>query len=339
MDYTEAIASQPANLDASRAVVLEQLEKLELSPWRNGTIGVASMGASSHAGHVFAHQLLVRGRRVQLVDAAELSSYGAAADLADSYLLVTEGGRSRETIEAAQSVGSAARLALTNVAHAPISDAVDTVLALGHGPDSKVYTVGYTCTVQAFGLLAEALTGVPAEDDWAALPTVVQSLLDELPARISPLAKRLSGLSSIDVVGSGASLSAVQETALMLREGPRISASAYETYQYLHGPMESQNNSTGCILFGGSREIALAQYAARRQLTTVLITDAEVAEEPNLTVLRLPQLPPFSAAVAQILPSQLLVGELTRMRGIDLDEFIYDQDDTKVGPPLAGEGH
>jgi glucosamine--fructose-6-phosphate aminotransferase (isomerizing) len=339
MDYNEAIASQPVNLEASRSAVLEQLASLDLSPWRTGTIAVAAMGASSHAGHVFAHQMIVRGRRIQLVDAAELTGYGAAADLADSYLVVTEGGRSRETIEAARSASPVPRLAMTNVAHAPISEVVDSVLALGHGPDSKVYTVGYSCTVQAFGFLTEALTGVAVEDDWQALPGLVQAALNELPARVGPLAKALAGLTSIDVVGSGAALSAVHETALMLREGPRISATGYETYQYLHGPMEAQNSSTGCILFGGAREIALAQYAARRDITSVLITEADVAEEPNLTVLRLPTLPPFSAAVMQILPSQLLVGELTRLRGIELDEFIYDQDDTKVGPPLAGEGH
>jgi fructoselysine-6-P-deglycase FrlB-like protein len=338
MDYTEAVAAQPARLQASLVQVQHRLTELDLSRWRTGTIAVASMGASSHAGHIFARQLIRAGRRVILVDAAELAGYGPDARLADSFLFVTEGGRSRETIAAAQAVAGSPRLALTNVPQAPIADAVDVVLELGHGPDSRVYTVGYTATLQAFGLLATALTGVGRED-WAALPTAVESVLREQASRIPELAGAFLDRSSIDVVGSGASLSAVHETALMLREGPRITASSYETYQYLHGPMESQTGTAGCILFGDDREVALARFAARRGIRTLLVTSAAVADEDNLTVLTLPASTPFAGAVTQILPSQLLVGELTRLRGLDIDEFIYDQDDTKVGPPLSGEGH
>ncbi|UQX87617.1 SIS domain-containing protein [Jatrophihabitans telluris] len=337
MEYNEAIEGQPTALAESRRHVLDQLATLDLTAWRAGTIGVASMGASSHAGHVFARQLIANGRRVQLVDAAELTGYGTGAQLADSYLVVTEGGRSRETIEAARAVAPLPRLALTNVPAAPIADVVDSVLSLGHGPDSRVYTIGFTATLQAFGLLAEALTGTG--EDWDAVPALVETTLRDLHDRIGDVADRFAGLSSIDVVGSGASLSAVHETALMLREGPRIPASGYETYQYLHGPMECQTERTGCIFFGGEREIALAQYAARHDIPSLLITSHEVAEAPNLSVLRLPSLAAFSAAITQILPGQLLVGELTRRAGIDIDEFRYDQDDTKVGPPLAGEGH
>ncbi len=343
MDYVSAFNTQPETLAASRRKVVAGLAGLDLTPWRSGSIAVAAIGASSHAGHVFAHRMTATGRRVHTVDAAEVVGYGAGADLADSFVLITEGGRSRETIEAATLLAGRPKLALTNVPAAPIGSAVDAVLGLGHGQDSRVYTIGYTATVQALGLLAEQLTGDEDGDDWDALPGVVTRLIAECRPQVTEAARALAEVSVIDVVGSGISRSAVLETALMLREGPRISAAGFETYQYLHGPMESQRAGTGCILFGGERESALARFAARHGIVSVLVTsDREapgIKSEPNLYVVTIPSLAPFATAVAQILPVQLLIAGLAEARGIDLDEFLYDQDDTKVGPPLAGEGH
>ena len=68
--------------------------------------------------------------------------------------------------------------AVTNAPAAPISEAVDAILPLGHGEDSKVYTVGYTATLQAFGLLATAIDGVDEGDDWSALPELLRVTLD-----------------------------------------------------------------------------------------------------------------------------------------------------------------
>jgi len=343
MDYTYAVPTQPDTLIASRRQVTAGLAELELAAWRSGCITLAAIGASSHAGHVFAHRMTVAGRRVHTVDAGEVADYGPNADLADSYLLITEGGRSRETIEAATLLAGRPRLALTNVPHAPIGSVVDAVLELGHGEDSHVYTVGYTATVQALGLLAEQLTGRSDGDNWNALPGVVAALLTSCRQRINEVAVALTGVNVIDVVGSGAALSAVLETAMMLREGPRIFAAGFQTHQYLHGPIESQRAGAACVLFGGEREIALSRFAARRAITSVLITTVQEAtqieNEPNLHVITIPSLAPFSTAVAQIIPVQLLVAELAAARDINLDEFLYDQADTKVGPPLCGEGH
>lgn len=271
-----------------------------------------------------------------------MPGYGPNADLADSYVFITEGGRSRETVEAATLLAGRPRLALTNVPHAPIGSAVEEVLGLGHGEDSAVYTVGYTATLQALGLLAEQLTGRSDGDNWDSLPGLVSNLLAGCAEPARNVARALADVTVIDVVGSGASLSSVLETALMLREGPRIPAAGFETFQYLHGPMESQRPGAACVVFGGNREIELARYAARHGITTVLITADEAVggiDEPNLHALPIPALAPFSSAVAQIVPVQLLVAAAAEGRNIDLSEFLYDQDDTKVGPPLAGEGH
>src|SRR5438552_2620012 len=110
------------------------------------------MGAGAHAGHALAHRLARAGRRALNLTGAELAALAVTASPADSYLFVSEGGRSRETIEAAGLVPAGARLGLTNAPGAPLSTVVDELILLDAGADSKVYTVGYTTSLQAFGL-------------------------------------------------------------------------------------------------------------------------------------------------------------------------------------------
>jgi hypothetical protein len=76
---------------------------------------------------------------------------------------------------------------------------------------------------------------------------------------------------------------------------------------------------------------------------TVLITTAVVEPADGLSVLRLPAVGgALSRAVLEILPVQLLAGELARDRGLGIDGFLYHQDDTKyaaelpVVPTVAG---
>lgn len=328
-DYYEAVASQPANLERSAATVRAALGSLDLSRWQLGTLAVASMGASSHAGHALVHRLAKCGRRAINVDASEILALGPKADVADSYIFVSEGGRSRETIAAAQLVGSA-RLAMTNNSASPLAEVVDAVVDFGHGADSRVYTVGYTATLQAFGLLSTALDGVADGDDWTALPALVERTLTGLASQAGEIAAALENVTSIDFVGAGVARSSTAEGALLVRESSRISTAAYETYQYLHGPMESLTPQRACVLFGEDREIRLAHYLAGVNIPTVLITPASVDGMEKLHVIKLPGALGLSHAILQILPVQLICGELARRFGFGINSFQYTQDDTKV---------
>jgi glutamine---fructose-6-phosphate transaminase (isomerizing) len=321
MDYYEALAAQPARLVQSATAVRATLAKLDLAPWRDGTLAVVSMGASHHAGHAFAHRLARNGRRVVNVTASALLDTGRR-DLADSYLFVSESGRSPETIKAAQLVDGP-RIALTNKPEAPLAQVVESVVGLDHGEDSEVYTIGYTATLQAFGLLAEALEKVDAFDDWPELPGRLATLLSAEPVD-------LNGLTSIDVVGSASAYASAAEAALVLRESCRITTATYETYQYLHGPMEPLEPSSGCLIFGDDREVSLAGYLAGAGVPTVLVTAVDVAGDERLRVVRVPDVPAMSRAVLEIVPVQVAAGALARVRGLGIDGFRYHQDDTKV---------
>ena len=330
MDYYEAVASQGQRLESSAGSVEDVLAEIDLTPWRNGLLVASSMGASSHASVVFVDRLVRHGRRAVNVDASEMMGFGAGTDFADSYVFVSEGGRSRETIAAAQLAPRGRRLGLTNNPDAPFGGVVDAVIDLAHGEDSPVYTVGYTATLQAFGLLASAIDAVDDGDDWPALPERVSETLSSLAEKAAAVATTFSRLTSFDFVGTGASRAAAAEAALLFREATRMCTATFETYQYLHGPMEPLTSQTGCMIFGSKRELALASYLVGKGIPTVLVTSAEVAEADGLAVLQIPELAPTSRSILEIVAAQLVVGELARIRGLGIDGFRYHQDDTKI---------
>jgi fructoselysine-6-P-deglycase FrlB-like protein len=336
MDYYAAVAGQPAALERSAGTVRARLAELDLEPWRRGLFATVSMGASTHAGHALAYRLGRQGRRAVNLSASDVIALGGG-DLADSYVFVSEGGRSRETIEAASLLNAAARLGITNVPDAPLSTVVDAIIPLDAGEDSKVYTVGYTTTLQAFGLLASALDG-DGGDDWKRLPELVSASLDGLAPAASEASTVLARATAIDVVAGAGSYASAAEAALLLRESTRISTATYETYQYLHGPMEPLTPAHACLIFGDGREVALARYLAGAGVPVVLVTSAAVEPEPDLRVLGVAAAPTMSRAVLDIVPAQLLAGEIARSRGLGIDGFLYHQDDTKVPEDSHGNG-
>lgn len=329
MNYWQIVATQPAELARSAAAVERAVGGLELDPWRQGTLGIVAMGAASFAAQAFGQRLARHGRRVVWVEASELVALGAGADLADAYIFVSEGGRSRETIEAATNVQPGRRLAVTNSPQAPLSDAVDAVLDLGHGEDSKVYTVGYTSMLQGFAQLARALDGVDEGDRINALPELVAAELVRAALIADEAARLLDDAVSVDVVASGSDRTTANEIALLLRESTRTSTTAFETYQYLHGPMESLSPERAVILVGEGREVTLAAYLAGQGVPTVLITSSD-ARPDGVLVVPTSDGPPLTRAILQIVPAQVIAGALARRRGLAIDGFRFHQDDTKV---------
>ena len=336
MDFFDALDEQPQRLASSGKAVRERLAEIALDPWREGVLGTVSIGASSHASQAFAGRLLRGGRRAVALDAADLFD-PSAGSVADCYVLVSEGGRSRETLEAATALAGRPRLALTNDPRSPLAERADQVLGLDHGPDSPVYVVGYTATVQAFGLLAEALDGRDEGDDWHALPDQVATTLAACRPAVEQAAAALLDVAAIDLVAPGAFRSTAAEGALLLREATRTPAAAFETYQYLHGPMEPQGPGVGCVVVGDHREVEVARYLAATGTPTVLLTSALVDAGPGLVVVDVPQLPIMSRSVLQVLPLQLLVGQMATMGGLQIGDFRYHQADTKVGVPAASD--
>src|SRR5205085_4295399 len=109
-----------------------------------------------------------------------------------------------------------------------------------------------------------------------------------------------------------------------------LPAAGYETYQYLHGPIEAAGPGRALIVIGGAREAKLAGQLAEVGATVLLITAEDAPAGP--AVFRLPRFPePGPAqAVLAVLPLQTITSRLAAEDGLPDGEFRYHQDDTKL---------
>lgn len=338
--FSDAMASQPEQLVHVLASVSASLDAAGLPPWTEGsTLGVVAMGASRNSGHALVAALAQRGVRAVNTPASELLLADPGSQPADYYLVVSESGRSPEPLEAAGRFGGPKRVGITNFPHAQIAECVDAVVDLGEVPDSGVYTVGYTGTLLACDLLLQRL-GLLPPSDLDGVPALVGDTLTRYADAAERAATLLAAADSIDVVGQGASYAAAAELALMLREGVRKPAAAFETFEYLHGPMECLTSSAAVVLLGDGRETTVPDRLLPARVPVVLITSAdEVPTEgtKGLEVIRIaPQTDPLVRAVVEIVVAQLVLAAAARQRGVPIDEFVFENLGTKLeAQPVA----
>jgi glucosamine--fructose-6-phosphate aminotransferase (isomerizing) len=326
MRYIEAVRAQGKSLRTSRAAVTDRLSSLDLAPWRDRRLALVGMGASSNAIASVLGEYWSAGVRAASWLGSELEQAGAAAD-AEAVVAVSQTGKSAEIYSALSRI-ERPRLLVTDVESSPIAGLAEATVPLALLEDSEVRTIGYTGTVQALLLLLDALapSGGPATD-WDAVADEVERLLPEAERLAERLLPGLAGVTAFDVVGSGVHAGTAAQGALLLREVCKLPASGYETYQYLHGPIEAAGPGRVLIAIGGAREAKLALSMADAGATVVLVTSLPDAD----AAFGLPALGPAAESVLGILPLQTITSALAIESGLPDGEFRYHQDDTKVG--------
>jgi glucosamine--fructose-6-phosphate aminotransferase (isomerizing) len=325
--FREAILAQPDNLRAGHDAARAALDDTDLAPLRSGTLVVAAIGASLHAAIPFVQALRAAGRRAFLLAAEDVTG-PAAAGLGDAFVLVSQSGRSSETLATVQALGDAPTLAVTAHPDSPLAAAAGGRLPLGPAPDTPVATLSYTATLQTLGLLADALTGAH-DDDWRGLPELAAAVLEDCTGPIEAVAEGFSEVVHVDAVGGGSGRASAGETALLAREGLGLPATGMGTREYLHGPMESAATGLGAIVFGAEREARLAADLRSFGAEVVLVGERGVAggDPGGLTI---PPARALARPILEILPVQLLAERVARRRGLPIGELRRSQGDTKV---------
>jgi fructoselysine-6-P-deglycase FrlB-like protein len=336
--FVDAMMKQPLTLQLAYDTLTLDLAHGALHDWPvDETIAVVAMGASGHSGRALVSLLAQAGYRAVSLTASDVLLSAVGFQPADHYIIVSESGRSPETIEAARRLTQGTRVGISNFPQAQIAEVIDVPLGLGGFEDSPVYTAGYTATLMAYALLLEKVGVLPADSNVPRIPEIVENAL----ADFAPVARAVSSLvaaaTDIDVVGRGTSFASALETALMIREGLRIPTGAFETYEYLHGPMESVAAGTVVIIFGDERELTIPGSLLDAGVHVVVMTTAhDVPNEghPNLTVVRLDSgLAGFVRPIVEIVFAQLVLAEAILHKPFPIEQFIYEQPDTKI--PIA----
>ncbi|MCL2464453.1 MAG: SIS domain-containing protein, partial [Micrococcales bacterium] len=333
-DFRTAIVSQPTWMASAAAAAAEVFAGRHPAPWAPGeTVAVVAMGASTHAGAVFVEALRIAGVRAVNLDASGIAHYPQGFRPADHLIVISESGRSPEPIAAATRLGGRP-VVITNEPDSPVAQLADVLVPLGGFTDSGVYTIGYTTTLVALAAVARA-HGVDLGDPQR-LVHLAQVALTDFDPVAAQVARALDACGFADIVGQGVAAGSAQAAALLFRESTALATAAYETLQYLHGPMESCGAGTGVLLFGDGRERGIATQLRAAGATVVAAVTEPGADEPGVHRLSVAA-DGYPAAVPQVVFAQLVAAELAALRHRDVGRFGFPQPDTKLDPAPASQ--
>ena len=330
--YRDAVARQPESLEEVLRSVTKALDALDLGGFRGKAIGFAGIGASYQAALAAAVFLRGRGTRASAYCSTDL--YDAVDSAAEAFVALSASGQSREIAEVMQLRPKLPRIAICRGSDNPLAKVTDAVIATSSGADNGASSTGYTGMLLAIGLLADRILGGAPSADWARLPGAVAETLSATAGLAKQAAALLAGRSSNDLVGAGAGFATAGEAAMLIREAVRVPAAGWDTLNYLHGPMESQDAKTGLIAFGTGREVQIARDVAAFGCPSVLITSrTDVSPGDKLTVIAVPGFGNAIAdAILEIAAAQLIVAEMQDAAGLTNITFRYRQTDTKLKP-------
>lgn len=252
----------------------------EANPWAalvpadTERVVLLGMGSSAYAGAVAAARLRSRG----VLAAAELASSALMPDWGPRTLVVatSASGGSAETLDALTRLrGGAVTVALTNTAGSPLTERCDAVVTLeADGEHGGVACRSYQHTLALLLALECHLLGT----DTAALAASIDSaaaatahLLDSENDWLPEASELLLGPSGTYLAAPAHRFCSAQQGALMVREGPRLTAAACETGDWSHVDVYlTKTSDYRLLVFAGSPwEAQLAEWTTARGSTVV----------------------------------------------------------------------
>ncbi|RWZ68471.1 sugar isomerase [Labedella populi] len=334
-EWIPAAASFAAQPEALRSMIRSVPEQLANLPARPDRLLIAAIGASHAAAASPLHVLRADGIDVTRHLPGELAAGTGTADL---LLAISQSGRSAEVVDLAARSTAPSLVALTNYARSPLAAHASLDVTLGDHSDSSVSFLSFTGTIMALAMMADRWAGRSDEARWAAVVDAAEESAAVAEPVLAGMIDEIVSRRSVDFVAPSAALSAAEEAALMLREGPRIPATAMETRLYLHGPMDVAGD-TAHVVVGGAREAILVDQLGERSSTLLFVTGRS-GPRPTTDHARVIELPvdlsdgPGFSIVASVVTQRLALLASDAL-GIDIDEPAFTRLDTKTALPDA----
>ena len=230
------------------------------------------MGSSHFANAVLALRLQAAG--VHVVAALASADPLPLVDESDVVVAVSASGGSAETLAAiAAFSGRCSTIAVTNAADSAIQQACDVHIAmLAEKEEGGVACRSFAHTLGLHLALQELLVGdVVAADVVNQATDACADLLGRRGEWLAPMSELLLGPDGTSIVAPARRLSSAQQSALMLREGPRLPAIACETGDWSHVDVYlTKTIDYRMLLMPGSRwEPQLLDWCYQRNSTVV----------------------------------------------------------------------
>ncbi|MCM1983413.1 SIS domain-containing protein [Lyngbya confervoides] len=220
-------------------------------------------------------------------------------------------------------------LSITTTLNNTLAQASDVAFVTQAGAEVGVATKTFTSTLALLHWIGQALLNRLTTNDFAAIEAIAksqQALLHQHQAWIAPALDPLAAVSTFALVGRGPSLAAVYDGALVLKESLRQLAHGFSGGEFRHGPMEMLSPNLGVLIFttaGSTLELSQRLGADVALRGGHLVTIGQQGSEAGSVHLSLPPCHQGLAPLLEILPIQLIAGELARKKGIIPGEFRW----------------
>jgi glutamine---fructose-6-phosphate transaminase (isomerizing) len=237
------------------------------------------MGSSAYAGSLAAARL----RHLGLNATAELASSDLLPPTGTDLVVVavSASGSSPETLASVEEYrGTAHVIAVTERSDSALADAADLVVPLQAGPEAGgVACRSFQHTVAVLLALEAELTGT-RQTLTGVLGKAIEATADLLGRRddwLPEVASTLDGPDGLYVAAPARRLCSAQQSALMVREGPRRASTACETGDWNHVDVYLTKTLDYRLLLlpGSSSDRELLRWTSQRG-STVVAVGAEV---------------------------------------------------------------
>ncbi len=333
--YIQDILSEAESLRAAlRAFSAAPLASLARR-FRNGefsNVVLTGMGASYCAAYPAWLRLTATGVPVSWVETSEVLHYSPGLVTPRSLLVaISQSGYSAE-IQSLVANDSAARpaalLGVTNDLESPLARRADLALPIHAGPEHTVSTRTYLNTLSTLLLTALELSGDALEPARASLLSAadgVEAYLLGWQSHVADLKARVGLPKTMFILGRGASMAAVMNGSLVLKEAAKVAYEGMSTPYFRHGPLELAGPELFVWMFAGgektrqlNRDLAVEvkNYGGR-----VLWVDSQA--DPELDSLVIPKVDEIARPLVEILPLQLYSLAAAELNGIEAGAFRH----------------
>lgn len=290
---------------------------------------LAARGTSDNAGR-YANYLL--GNRNHLPVALAVPSlytnYQTPPELNNTLVIgISQSGQSPDIVSVLQNgrEQNCLCIAITNQPDSPLGNAADFILDLQAGPEHAVAaTKTYTAELMILALLSTAMNDdKQSRQEIDQVPNWIDQVLKQNDY-IADAAKRYRYMQQCVVLGRGFNYSTAYEWALKLKELTYVSAEAYSSADFMHGPI--------AIIEGGFPVMAVVPHGKvfpsmletlnllKNQLKAelVVISNAKEALQLAEIPIKIPEdVPEWLSPIPSIVAGQLFTYHLTRIKGND----------------------
>ncbi len=344
-NFYDDIREQPEAI--RRTIKALESRLIALQPYaqqlRDGTLErviLTGMGGSYAASTLCQLMLIKAGITALVVETAELIyDYRAFFTPGTLIIAVSQSGQSVEIVRLLDVVDWLKErptvIGITNTEQSSLGQRSASSLMIQAGEEQAVASKTYTCTLTALYALGTLLTATSLDACFAGLSSaanIIESNLTVWSQRAQHIAGEIGKSAQFMVyLGRSASRASALTGALLTKETAKLPAEGMIGGQFRHGPVEVLTPEVVVGIFMGSGHV--------RELNIALLNDLEARNANVIPIgnevsgplsIEVPALDDWLTPLVEIVPIQLLAGELAAARGIVPGEFRHGTKVTTV---------